>query len=124
MLAKVNIASVFFHTLLLYDLCRLSIELIYALSKAVQVALNVHAISDVPRVYSAEDKVSLGTPTQPFSGNIEAKNELGVKGRRKMTRNPHIFLYRPVSKLHMTVTSQNWRQDFEAWKSLTLPIPI
>ena len=32
------------------------------------------------------DKVSLGAPARPIRGSIDAKNELGVKGRRKLTR--------------------------------------
>jgi len=31
-------------------------------------------------------KLSFGAPTQPVHGSIDAKNELGMKGRRKLTR--------------------------------------
>jgi len=36
------------------------------------------------------DKVSLGTPIQSVRGRTDAKNELGVKGRRKLSR---IYLF-------------------------------
>jgi len=57
------------------------------------------------------DKVSLGTPTQSGRGSIDPKNELGVKGRRKLRWGPNKFVSRLVRKFHMTVTSRNWRQD-------------
>jgi len=57
------------------------------------------------------DKVSLDAPTQPFRGSIDAKSELGVKGRRELTGALLIIVSRPVCKLHTTVTSQNWCQD-------------
>ena len=31
-------------------------------------------------------KLSYGAPTQPVHGSIDAKNELGIKGHRKLTR--------------------------------------
>jgi len=31
-------------------------------------------------------KLSFGAPTQTVHGSIDAKNELGIKGRRKLTR--------------------------------------
>jgi len=40
--------------------------------------------------YAPGDKVSLGTLIQCV-GSIDAKNELGVKGRRKLTRPPNTF---------------------------------
>jgi len=30
-------------------------------------------------------KLSFGAPTQPVHGSMDAKNELGIKGRRKLT---------------------------------------
>jgi len=30
-------------------------------------------------------KLSFGAPTQPVHGSIDTKNELGIKGRRKLT---------------------------------------
>jgi len=41
-------------------------------------------------------KVSFGTPTQTFRGSLDAKNELGVKRRRKLNWAPHIVVYRPA----------------------------
>jgi len=38
------------------------------------------------------NKFSFGAPTQPVLGSINAKYELGVKGRRKLTRVLHIFV--------------------------------
>jgi len=32
------------------------------------------------------DKLSFGATTQPVHGSVDAKNELGIKGRRKLTR--------------------------------------
>jgi len=32
------------------------------------------------------DKVSFGAPTPPVHGSIDAKSELGLKGRQKPTR--------------------------------------
>jgi len=42
------------------------------------------------------DKVSLGAPTQPVPGSTDVKSELGIKGLRKLTRDPHIVVSRPV----------------------------
>jgi len=42
------------------------------------------------------DKVSLGTRTELVRGSIDPKSELGVKGRRKLTRVLHIFVSRFV----------------------------
>jgi len=53
------------------------------------------------------DKVSLGAPTQSVRGSTGATNELGVSGRRKLSRAPHIVVSRLVRKFHMTVTSRN-----------------
>jgi len=36
------------------------------------------------------DKVSLGTPTQLVRGSTDAKNEFGVKGRRKLRLGPKV----------------------------------
>jgi len=41
-------------------------------------------------------KLSFGAPTQPVHGCIDAKNELGVKGRRKLSRTSHIVVSRLV----------------------------
>jgi len=41
-------------------------------------------------------KVSFGVPTQPVCGSIDAKNELRVEGRRKLTRAPHTLISRAV----------------------------
>jgi len=38
-------------------------------------------------------KLSFGVPTQPVHGSIGAKNESGVKGRRKLTRALQSLLY-------------------------------
>jgi len=40
--------------------------------------------------------VSLGAPTQSVRGNTEAKNELGVKGCRKLSRTSRIVVSRLV----------------------------
>jgi len=42
------------------------------------------------------DKVSFGAPTQIFRGSIDAKSELGINGRRKLTRAQHIFFIDPL----------------------------
>jgi len=42
------------------------------------------------------DKLSLGAPTQSVHGSIDAKNELGIKGRRKMTGAKRVVVFRPV----------------------------
>ena len=60
-------------------------------------------------------KLSFGAPTQPVHGSIDAKNELGYGGVESWlgpcNRLP-IVVSRPVWKLPVIVTSQNWRQDF------------
>jgi len=38
-------------------------------------------------------KLSFGAPTQPGHGKIDAKNELGVTGRRKLTRTACLQLF-------------------------------
>jgi len=45
---------------------------------------------------AAGDKPNLGAPTQPVRGSIDAKNELGVKGHRKLARALHIFVSVPA----------------------------
>jgi len=47
-------------------------------------------------------KTSLGAPTQPVCGSTDVKSEMGVKGRRKLSRAPHIIVSRPVQKFRMT----------------------
>jgi len=39
------------------------------------------------------DKLSFGAPTQPVRGSIDVKNELEIKGRRKLTRALHSPAY-------------------------------
>ena len=59
-------------------------------------------------------KVSFGAPTQHVHGSIDAKNELGIKGRRKLIlpcNRLDIVFSRPVWKLPVIVTSQNCCQD-------------
>ena len=51
----------------------------------------IHKITLGPVAYlgfpAPGGKLSFGAPTQPLHGSsIDAKNELGVKGRRKLTR--------------------------------------
>jgi len=51
------------------------------------------------------------------------KSELEVKVCQKITRarnRPHIIVSRPVGKLHMTVMSQNWRQDLWIYEIITI----
>jgi len=68
-------------------------------------------IRGVPRFPAPEDEVSERAPTQLICRRIDSKNNLGAKGRRKLTRAPHLFVSRPARKLCMTVTSQNLRWD-------------
>ena len=42
------------------------------------------------------EKLSFGAPTQPVHGSIDAKNELGIKGRQKLTLAVRIVVFRPV----------------------------
>jgi len=67
-----------------------------------------------------EGKLSLGAPTQPVCGSIVAKNELGVKGRRKLTWAPRIVGSRPVCKLHMMWRHRIDVRNSQSWKSLTI----
>jgi len=41
------------------------------------------------------NKVSFGAP-RSFRGSIDVESEVGVKGRRQLTRAPHIFVSRRV----------------------------
>jgi len=72
-----------------------------------------------------EDKVSLGARTQPVLGSIDAKSELEAKGRRKLNWTHmywnNVVVSRPVGKLHMTVTSRNWREDIWTLKTIHYP---
>jgi len=53
-----------------------------------------------------------GVPRFPAPGDeVSERAPLGAKGRRKLTRAPHLFVSRPARKLCMTVTSQNLRWD-------------
>jgi len=52
--------------------------------------MNLHPMACLARVPFAWGKVSLGAPTQSVRGSTDAKNELGVKGRRKLSRTLHI----------------------------------
>jgi len=42
------------------------------------------------------DKVSLGAPTQPVCDSIDAENEQGVKGRRRLSRALYMIVSRFV----------------------------
>ena len=59
-------------------------------------------------------------PTQLVHDSRDAKSELGVNGRRKRTRAPHIVLSGPVWKLYVIATSQNWRQDLWILQIITM----
>jgi len=65
-----------------------------------------------------ENKISLGAPSQPVRGGIDEKSELGVKECGNLTRTPRVLVSRPVWKLHMSVTSRNWRQDLSILKTI------
>jgi len=55
---------------------------------------------------AAEDKVCLDTPTKPVRGSIDAKSELEVKERQKLTWAPHnLFLDPPGNFMWL------WRQS-------------
>jgi len=56
---------------------------------------------------------SFGAPTLPVHGSIDAKNELGINGKSwlGLCNRLHIVVSRPVWKLPVTMTSQNWRRD-------------
>jgi len=46
----------------------------------------VAVCSGVPMASRARGKLSFGAPTQSVHGSIDAKNQLGIKGRQKLTR--------------------------------------
>jgi len=64
------------------------------------------------------DKISLGTLILPVRGIVDAKRELGVNGRRKLTRAPHIYIFLDASRNFIRL----WHLTSGSWKSLELRI--
>jgi len=62
------------------------------------------------------EKVTLGAPSQPVRGNINAKSDLGVMGRGKLTRAPHTIVSRPAWNFNMAVKSQSLRYELSILK--------
>jgi len=67
-------------------------------------------------------KLSFGAPTQPVHGSIDAKNELVIKGRRKLTRVLQSFAYKlfldPSENFLLLYRHRIDVRTFESWKSL------
>jgi len=57
---------------------------------------------------------------QPARGSIDAKNELGVKGRRKLTWVLHIVVCRLILNFIGLWCLRIDDRTFESWKSLTI----
>jgi len=70
----------------------------------------------VPGFPAPGDKVSLGAPTPARSWQHRCEEWVGSERTSKADSGPAALrlVSRPVWKLHVTVTSQNWRQNCEA----------
>ena len=74
--------------------------------------------SGAPRVSRVRGQSQFGRPIQFVRGSIDAKSELGVKGRQKLTRAPHIVVSGFWARLK---TSYDYDvRIFESWKSLNI----